>query len=176
MKQRVAWRHGFWVLTLTAVTGCTLPPLAPDPSSPDTSRVVADDTVDRMLVDLSILQAAGAEAVRTEARRLAVSGEGEDLRRALVLLALGEDREEDEAAQLLKVHLERRQHDPADGRGDAWLAQFLLNEIEARQRIRAELAAVTGQRDRLRRQLEELMAIEEILRGRSQAREMEQEP
>jgi hypothetical protein len=177
MKQRVALRHGLWIFTLTVVTGCVLPSLTPEPSPPDASLVEADAAVDHMLVDLSILQAGGTEALRAEARRLAISGKADEhLRRALVLLALGDGRDEDESMRLLETHLERRQREPADHRGDAWLAQFLLNQIEARRRIKAELAAVTGQRDRLRRQLEELVAIEEAIRERSQGREIELEP
>jgi hypothetical protein len=177
MKRRVALRHGLWIFALTLVTGCMLPSRTPEPSPPDASLVEADAAVDQMLVDLSILQAGGAEALRAEARRLAISGDADErLRWALVLLALGEGRDEVEGMRLLKAHLESSQREPADHRGDAWLAQFLLDQIEARRRIRAELAAVTRQRDRLQRQLEELMAIEEAIRERSQGREIELEP
>jgi hypothetical protein len=175
-KPRIWGRHGFSIVALTAVIGCALPSAASDPSVPEPARMATDDAPDRILVALSILQMGDAEAQRPETLWRATSDEKRNLRRPSVVPTLRADRDEEADTRLLKTLMELRQRDAAQHHADALLAQLLLHQIETSRRLADELAAVREQRDRLQRQLEELLAIEDSIRERAKAHEIALEP
>lgn len=175
MRHRIPLRHGLWLLTIIGFVGCGHLSSTPD-AHPDSSWQESKPSVDRMLMDLATLQAEGNAALRDEAQQLAVAGDNEGLRRALVLLTLREDGNDEEATRLLRSHLEHLPPEPPQGRADGWLARFLLDEIDNRRRIEVALTEAIEERDRLRRQVEELMIIENKIRERPQVHEIELEP
>jgi hypothetical protein len=163
MTSRIPGRVGLGVLVLTAVVGCALPAAASDQS-----RMAADGAADRMPQAVSVRNPGdGGTQSRADAN--------ESLRRPPMLPTLGAEADEEAAARLLKALLERRR-DLAQDRAEASLAQILLRQTDTCRRITDELAAVEEQRDRLQRQLEELMAIEEGIRARAKAVEIVLEP
>jgi hypothetical protein len=167
-EPRISGRHGLGIVALTAAIGCALPSAASDPSVPEPPRMATDDAADRSLVDFSTLRIADAEAQRTDPN--------ENLRRRSVLPTLRGNQDDEADTRLLKTLLELRQRDAAQHRSEVLLAQLLLHQIETSRRLADELAAVREQRDRLQRQLEELLAIEDSIRERAKAPAITLEP
>ncbi|HSP00756.1 MAG TPA: hypothetical protein VLN90_04755, partial [Thioalkalivibrio sp.] len=128
-----------------------------------------------LMEEVAQLSARGDQALRdalaaSERMGIGMQVEGPTaLRRALLLLALGGERQEAQALELLQAHL-LRIHTPA---GEAQLARLLRDQIRARQALASELGSTRNERDALQRQLEELKAIEQQIRDRSRTPELE---
>lgn len=174
------------VLLLSVLTGCvssqskpTEPCVLTDPGPSHTPVVLCPPMVGQdlglLMEEVAQLSARGDEALRDalaapERISMGMQAEGPStLRRALLLLALGGERQEAQALELLQAHL-LRIHTPA---GEARLARLLRDQIRARQALASELSSTRSERDALQRQLDELKAIEQQIRDRSRTPEME---
>jgi len=174
------------VLLLSVLTGCagslskpTEPCALADPEPRHTPVVLCPPMVGQdlglLMEEVAQLSARGDQALRDalaapERMSMGMQAEGPSaLRQALLLLALGGEREEAQALELLQAHL-LRIHTPA---GEARLARLLRDQIRARQALASELVNTRSERDALQRQLEELKAIEQQIRDRSRTPELE---
>jgi hypothetical protein len=102
-------------------------------------------------------------------REALASTEDEPLRQALVLLALDDPANDQQALELLETHISGG----TATEGEALLAGLLRDQIQARQVLRSSLTGARTERDALQRQLDELKAIEEQIRDRSRTPEAE---
>ncbi|MFN2349740.1 MAG: hypothetical protein ABR558_09260 [Thioalkalivibrio sp.] len=171
------------VLLLAVLTGCagslskpTEPCALTDPGPSHTPGVLSPPRVGQdlglLIEEVSQLSARGDQALRdalAASERMGIGMQVDGLRRALLLLALGGERQEAQALELLQGHL-LRIHTPT---GEAQLARLLRDQIRARQALASELGSTRSERDALQRQLEELKAIEHQIRDRSRTPDLE---
>jgi hypothetical protein len=129
----------------------------------DRSRQVRD--LGALMEEVAALTHEGEHALR----KALESAADEPLRQALVLLALDDPANDQQALGLLETHL----NGANSTEGERLLAGLLRDQIQARQALRSSLSGARSERDALQRQLDELKAIEEQIRDRSRNPEAE---
>lgn len=145
---------------------------APQAAALPDKRCLADDPRTGGAMDLGLLMEEVATLARQGQQALrdaASSSDSRPLRKALLLLALDDRADDARALELLEAHL--AQGGSPDG--EVLLASLLRDQIRARQTLRSSLTATRSERDELKRQLDELKAIEEQIRDRNRTTDME---